>query len=792
MRDEPSPELIALLERLRLADGGQLQSVAPQVRRLAGELPLFQSVWVDALAQARILTPFQAAEINAGRCERLVVGPYVLNHALPRLGYAACYAARHVETGRAARMLIAGRAQQDVGPLAGQLKRLVEVSRDLNPELLGPIDDAGIDQGRVWATCAAIDGQTAADWMVENGRFPPGAVLEMARQMLAGLLELEQRGLLHGDLGPSSVILAPGGRIALPHPALRPVVRPAEGYAYNDLPPEGYDGLAPERIADGIAANTAADIYACGCLWWHLLTGRPPFAGGNSMAKLCAIQSARVVEVRKLAPETPEVLAAAIGACMSRDPPARPGSVSELHRLLGPSCRQGTAELADCIAGKSRHDWASAKPGTPSGKARALATTAVCLLTIAAGSWPIWRDASIFARRDLSENPQTAPAPQPADRALAEHSAPPRQDRNVMAALYEQPLSAPRVSQGGDVLEKKDQLPPNRQALKQRSVESRSNGTGGELLLAVGRALRLNELNVRKGQTVHGQGGRRPLVQVPAQGLLIESEDTCFEDIDFVWDQKGTDAHTTARPAILVLAARQIEFRGCSFHCRAGALTRPVAIAWVEHGSADPGSSLATSGELVLGDCVFSRVAAAVDCRTRGALSVEVSDTLNVASGPLVRLNRCPQLNEPLSIALDHVTLRGCGGVLEYRYRDVAEKPGEINVAATDSAFVLNDGEALLAFEGPDQPDRLLKSVQWNGQGCLLAPDTVVAAWHRGGQSQRIQEDQIEVGGLVRSRVEFAGPIEIGPRACRITRWQVPLRSADPPGAGRHLLFLGE
>ena len=41
---------------------GQVTQMGRRVRRLARDLPQFESVWVDALAQARILTPFQAAE----------------------------------------------------------------------------------------------------------------------------------------------------------------------------------------------------------------------------------------------------------------------------------------------------------------------------------------------------------------------------------------------------------------------------------------------------------------------------------------------------------------------------------------------------------------------------------------------------------------------------------------------------------------------------------------------------------------------------------------------------------
>ena len=133
----------------------------------------------------------------------------------------------------------------------------------------------------------------AADWMAENGRLPPQAVEHIAREMLERLAELERLGIVHGDIGAAGLLLTDSGRVALPMAGLRAAVRPAEGYSFSDLQPEAYDYLAPERIADGTPPTLASDMYACGCLWWHLLTGRAPFAGGNSLAKLRAVHAGR-------------------------------------------------------------------------------------------------------------------------------------------------------------------------------------------------------------------------------------------------------------------------------------------------------------------------------------------------------------------------------------------------------------------------------------------------------------------------------------------------------------------
>ena len=106
-------------------------------------------------------------------------------------------------------------------------------------------------------------GTTAAEWMAENGRLPAHVVLHIVREMVARLADLELLGVVHGDISASGLALQPAGNVVLPMPGLRGIVRPAEGYAFAELPPEAYDYLAPERIEEGSPPTLASDVYAC-------------------------------------------------------------------------------------------------------------------------------------------------------------------------------------------------------------------------------------------------------------------------------------------------------------------------------------------------------------------------------------------------------------------------------------------------------------------------------------------------------------------------------------------------
>ena len=342
MVEQPQPQLIAVLERLGLAGPRQMAKARCYVRRLARDLPQFESVWIDALAKTRTISPFQAAQLSAGRGHAPRVGPYLLVQPLSDCPWIGGYRARHLKSGEMVRLAVAeagGRNGEDV--LSG-LKSLVAVSARLLTEHLAPIEHCGSDEGRIWAASRWLEGRTAAHALVHHGRFSPEAVLEIARAMVEGLSTLEKAGLCHGDVAAQSLLLTAAGQVVLLQPGLRAILRPEEGYAHADLQPEAYDYLRPSSVARGGPPDRAGDLFACGCLWWHLLCGRPPLAGGDSLTKLRAAHEASIVDVRRFAPETPEPLGA-IAACVQRDrrPPVVLDGGVDCHARR--ACPRGTA-----------------------------------------------------------------------------------------------------------------------------------------------------------------------------------------------------------------------------------------------------------------------------------------------------------------------------------------------------------------------------------------------------------------------------------------------------------------
>jgi len=784
MSDRPPQRLTALLESLQLATEADVQRLAGRVRRLARGLPLFDSVWIDALAQVRRLTPYQAAELKAGRGAQLRVDAYLIEEPLEWPLYARGFRARHLPSGRGVRLTVIepGRGTPLAAALlATPLERLAALGATLDCPAVTALTESGADDHRAWVAAPWTPGRSAAHWVQCNGRIRPVVVLEIARQMVAALLAIEQAKLIHGDLCCQGVLLTPQGDVLLPQPGLRPIVRPQEGYGLADLAPAAYEYLAPERISHGKPPTLASDLYACGCVWWHMLAGRPPVAGGDSLGTLQAAHAARVTDVRRLVPDAPAALSTAIAACLQADPHQRPEALSRLAAMLGPSTRAGRSELADCVPQSSAiaAAWLQPlrRPKVPQRGPLWLVAATAALAIVGLSINHVWRSTpagvSATAARETPQSPAVAAA-QPV--ALTPQHRPPVE-----------PPSEPLLPGAEAVVPAGANMPAATAASAARLEEP-----GEESVVPVRSAEELLALwpRLQPGQIVRGSPRARPQVTVSDAGLTIAVDRLRLENIDFHWRPASGDRLARGATAAMIrLAAAQCDFRGCSFQVEPTTPEIPAAVLWTYPTPAEQNPLTLPSGRVALNDCVLRNVACAVDCRTAAALGVQLTNVLALGGGPLVQLDHAPAVDEPVSLVLSRVTLRNTGPLLDCRYAALASPAGAVTVRAQQCVLAPEPRSPLIRLAGSEAPDGLLARLEWSGQGALLAPNVAVAAWQGpGGPLRPLDDAAFSISGLVRSEVGFAAADPSDLAASRVMSWQVPLRSPDPPGADPDLL----
>jgi WD40 repeat protein/serine/threonine protein kinase len=162
-------------------------------------------------------------------------------------------------------------------------------------------------------------------------------VTRLVRDAALAVSFAHTRGVVHGDLSPSSILVASDAeteRVYVKDFGLAIALDTAD-----DVPAASGAGwvkgtpafMAPER-AEGNKAEIGpqSDVYSLGATLYSLLAGRPPFEGEDALAILERAVDQTPVPLRQLRPDLPGELTAIVERSMSRDKSARPVTANEL------------------------------------------------------------------------------------------------------------------------------------------------------------------------------------------------------------------------------------------------------------------------------------------------------------------------------------------------------------------------------------------------------------------------------------------------------------------------------
>jgi serine/threonine protein kinase len=253
------------------------------------------------------------------------------------------YKARHLPLKRVVALtMIAGRTGGDPGRLP-RLRAGAEAAAQLHHPNLVEVYDFGEHNGELYIATEYVEGASLADGL--TGPLQPAELAAALTETLARAVHhAHQRGLIHGGLKPSRVLLAADGTCKIIGLSLAPVWRDE---------PSASCYMAPEQADPRPGAiGPATDVYVLGAMLYELLSGRPPILADTVGDMLEQVRSGTPEPPRHWRPEVPHGLESICLRCLEKEPARRYPSAAALAEDLR-RFRSGEVLFVDDL-----DDWA--------------------------------------------------------------------------------------------------------------------------------------------------------------------------------------------------------------------------------------------------------------------------------------------------------------------------------------------------------------------------------------------------------------------------------------------------
>ncbi len=127
-----------------------------------------------------------------------------------------------------------------------------------------------------------VEGGTVHDTIVANKRFDEAEALEIAIHIADALQHAHERGLIHRDVKPKNIMIAPSGVAKLADLGLARAIDDKDAALAEKGKAFGTPYyISPEQIRGEVNVGPQADIYSLGATLYHMVSGTVPFNGKN-------------------------------------------------------------------------------------------------------------------------------------------------------------------------------------------------------------------------------------------------------------------------------------------------------------------------------------------------------------------------------------------------------------------------------------------------------------------------------------------------------------------------------
>ncbi len=307
------------------------------------------------------------------------LGHYQISSQLGKGGMGEVYQAKdHVLGRNVAIKILPEEFARDADRVA-RFQREAKLLASLNHPNIATIHGLEESGGIRFLVMEMVEGETLAE-RIKRGPIPVEESLKLALQIAEALEAAHEKGAIHRDLKPANVKVTPDGKAKVLDFGLAkayageqaelnlsnsPTLSNAATQQGVILGTAAY--MSPEQ-ARGKSVDKRADIWACGCVLYEMLTGQQTWSGAT-VTDIIASALGKDPDFAKLPLHLNPDIKKILSRCLQKDPAERIRDIGdvlvEIKQILADPCGVFAQPVAAAVSGKLRRGNVAMVAGWP-------------------------------------------------------------------------------------------------------------------------------------------------------------------------------------------------------------------------------------------------------------------------------------------------------------------------------------------------------------------------------------------------------------------------------------------
>jgi eukaryotic-like serine/threonine-protein kinase len=298
------------------------------------------------LVAQKAITRYQTKILLAGKSGPFVYGDYVVRDRLTSGRLTGLFRAVHAGTRHSVLLhFLTGPVVKDAALYRAAAAHVAAAVTAAHPCLVQVHQLVDVGSFK-FIVLEDLSGGPCDEVLAAKKRVSAAVACRLIRQVALGAGALHGAGVAHGEIRPRNIWVDAQGHGRL---LQTPLVREAHlgpptmhGGLSGEQLAAAADYFAPEMARPGQTADALTDVYSMGCTLYELLSGRPPFAGGDAATKMQRHAREAIAPLGPLG--VPEALAKVVTFAMAKDRRVRIQSAAQLAEALAPFIDPGKVQ----------------------------------------------------------------------------------------------------------------------------------------------------------------------------------------------------------------------------------------------------------------------------------------------------------------------------------------------------------------------------------------------------------------------------------------------------------------